>query len=62
LLGRDDFDLIWENIQAELLVRDPGDRFMNSLDRLEIPIIAFEKEGARRSSRSLPGADASALE
>ena len=46
LLGRDDFDLIWENIQAKLFVRDAGDRFVNSLDRLEIPIIAIEKKGA----------------
>ena len=44
LLGRNDLDLIGENVEAELLVGDPLDRVMNTLNRPEIPILALEKK------------------
>ena len=47
LLGRDDLDLVGEDVEAELLAGDFVDRVVDPVDGLEVPLGAVEQETAR---------------
>ena len=58
LLGRDDLNSIWKNVEAELLIGNFRDGAVNPFDGPEIPIVPVKEEriGSHRATSSALGA------